>query len=437
MPEKVLSEKRGPIEIIESKGVRIPIYSGLHHGKESFLLAYYADGQRIRERASSIEEARRQAKAKVQELTSGSAHVSTFSARETAIIQDAVEVLRPTGMPLSQVAREYAEAFAMLKGEGTILEAVKQFVIMREEQRRKGALKAISVPELVEKCMADIRERKKSRRYILDMQARLAIVARSFTGQVLNIEAEDIDLWLSGMKDLSSRTKKNYRSCLTTLFTYAKTKGYLPKGQPTEAELSSRYDDNGGDILTYRPSEMAFLLARIEIRFIPFVAIAGFAGLRTAEICRLDWKDVLWDQGYIELKKGKAKTANRRLVEILPCLKLWLEPFRKTHGPVLEGIRDEFALAKQFKAAVDAIVDETGKRLFKTVHNGFRHSYVTYRMAVLQDEAKVANQAGNSPRMIYQNYRELATKEEGEAWFALTPEACGVKLEAQKKVPTG
>jgi len=33
------------------------------------------------------------------------------------------------------------------------------------------------------------------------------------------------------------------------------------------------------------------------------------------------------------------------------------------------------------------------------------------------------------------NYRELATKEEGEAWFLLTPESCGVKIATQKKAP--
>jgi len=150
MAEQLASPNRGPIEVVESKGVRVPIYTGLHHGKQSFLLSYYADGVRVRERAPTIEEARRQAKAKIQELTSGAAHVSSFSARETSIIQDAVEVLRPTGMSLSQVAREYAEASAMLGGEGTVLDAVKQFIVMREEQRRKGALKAITVPELVE-----------------------------------------------------------------------------------------------------------------------------------------------------------------------------------------------------------------------------------------------------------------------------------------------
>jgi len=44
------------------------------------------------------------------------------------------------------------------------------------------------------------------------------------------------------------------------------------------------------------------------------------------------------------------------------------------------------------------------------------------------------NSGGNSfEATLRANYRELATKEEGEAWFALAPESCGVKLEARKK----
>ena len=53
--------------------------------------------------------------------------------------------------------------------------------------------------------------------------------------------------------------------------------------------------------------------------------------------------------GDIELKKSKAKTANRRLAPLLPSLRAWLEPFRRKSGPVLQGIRDEFDLAKRFR----------------------------------------------------------------------------------------
>ena len=42
---------------------------------------------------------------------------------------------------------------------------------------------------------------------------------------------------------------------------------------------------------------------------VPFLAIGAFAGVRHAEIQRLDWKDVRFDAGIIEIHAGNAKTA--------------------------------------------------------------------------------------------------------------------------------
>ncbi len=83
----------------------------------------------------------------------------------------------------------------------------------------------------------------------------------------------------------------------------------------------------------------------------------AFAGLRTAEIVRLEWPEIRFSQNVIEIKAAKSKTASRRLAPILPILAEWLFPFRKKTGRVLVGVRDEFAMAKQFKKAVDAITD--------------------------------------------------------------------------------
>ena len=41
---------------------------------------------------------------------------------------------------------------------------------------------------------------------------------------------------------------------------------------------------------------------------LPALAIGAFAGIRTAEVCRLDWSEVNLEKGLIEIKKGKAKT---------------------------------------------------------------------------------------------------------------------------------
>ena len=81
----------------------------------------------------------------------------------------------------------------------------------------------------------------------------------------------------------------------------------------------------------YTPREFAALLAtaKDDLRPLrPIIAIGGLAGLRTAELLRLDWADVWRVPGHIEITAGKAKTRQRRLVEICPALAAWLEPFR-------------------------------------------------------------------------------------------------------------
>ena len=67
---------------------------------------------------------------------------------------------------------------------------------------------------------------------------------------------------------------------------------------------------------------------------LPFVALAGLAGLRQREIVRLTWEDVFRVPGHIEVGALKTKTRSRRLGEIVPALAAWLEPYRGRTGPV-------------------------------------------------------------------------------------------------------
>ncbi|HEY5908980.1 MAG TPA: hypothetical protein VJA21_00095 [Verrucomicrobiae bacterium] len=54
----------------------------------------------------------------------------------------------------------------------------------------------------------------------------------------------------------------------------------------------------------------------------------------------------------------------------------------------------------------------------------------------LSSVSEVALEAGNSPQMIFEHYRELVTEKAGKAWFAITPEstkALREKAEAERK----
>ena len=50
-----------------------------------------------------------------------------------------------------------------------------------------------------------------------------------------------------------------------------------------------------------------------------------------------------------------------------------------------------------------------------------RHSFISYRVADIQNVAQVALETGNSPRMVFSNYRELVRPADAKKWFAITP----------------
>ena len=62
-----------------------------------------------------------------------------------------------------------------------------------------------------------------------------------------------------------------------------------------------------------------------------------------------------------------------------------------------------------------------------------RHSFIGYRVALIEDVAKVLLEAGNSPRMVFSNYRELVRAADSEKWFGITPEAVEAGKAAREK----
>ena len=61
------------------------------------------------------------------------------------------------------------------------------------------------------------------------------------------------------------------------------------------------------------------------------------------------------------------------------------------------------------------------------VHNGLRHSFCSYRLAITKSAAQVSLEAGNSPKMLFENYRELVTEKAAKEYFGILPEKKGTK----------
>ena len=161
-------------------------------------------------------------------------------------------------------------------------------------------------------------------------------------------------------------------------------------------------------------------------RFIAFLALGAFAGVRHAEIVRLEWKDIRFEDGLVEIHAAKAKTASRRTIPLLDNLRQWLWPLRQKSGLVCACRSMSTGLNQVVQEVNKAREKRKVKERFVWKRNGLRHSYISHRVAQTQNVAQVSLEAGNSPKRIFRHYRELVPAGDALKWFSIAPNQKGV-----------
>ncbi len=250
---------------------------------------------------------------------------------------------------------------------------------------------------------------KLSKRHTETVRALMDTFGRKFPNQMLHeLSVKDLQRFIDGIKG-APRTKNNFIACLKTFFIWAQKQTYVRQDRQTAANALDKEREAYLSPEIFTPEEMRQILTNCEPKMIPYMAIGAFAGLRSAEIGRLDWSAIDFDSGYIKVSGEITKTQQRRLIPILPALKAWLLPHKKDSGPVTF-----FTFRKGIRRCAKAAGVE-----WKS--NALRHSFGSYRLAEIQDAAKVSLEMGNSPAMLFKHYRELVTPEQAKEWFAILP----------------
>ncbi len=307
-------------------------------------------------------------------------------------------------------------ALAILEPYGVNLtKAATDFV-----ERAKLLSRTVSFAVLADELMAAKKADGASARYVKDIKHKLAAFTADFGERpAATIEKREIDDWLRARKQ-SPLTRNNYRRNLGVAFSFAVSRGYARENPVVGTAEAKVVSSSPG---TLRPVEFLALLTYAPDELVPALAIGGFAGLREAEIGRLDWADINLAEGHIRIDAATAKTASRRIVPVLPALAAWLAPLAKKTGPVHVKKYHQKLRAARLDAIAALAKQQVGTpNLTEWPHNALRHSFVSYRLSSVGNAAQVALEAGHGQAMLHRHYKALVTPAEGEAWFALRPE---------------
>jgi integrase len=377
------------------------------NGSPCFMVASYASGTRkfisYANEADSIEAAGALAR-RLSETDTKAAQMTEEQAVEYV---NAARELQPLGISLTAAVSVVVEAVKLTGDLSGVVAAARFFKAKHKTVTPKRVADALA------ELLALKKARGKSERYLRDLRSRLNRFAGTFQKNIGDVTTPEVQGWLDGMK-LSSRSVKNYRAALETLFGFAESRGYIFKGGNPVDDTEKISGNGDGAIEIFTPKEIAALLNHAPADYLPLLALGAFAGLRTAEAERLEWRDIDFGGGFITVAAGKAKTRSRRLVPILPTLRAWLAPYAERRGKVWPDSDRARKRARREMLKASGV---------KWKDNALRHSFISYRLAEIQNAAQVSLEAGNSPAMVFAFYRELVKPSDAVKWFAVKPDA--------------
>ena len=299
------------------------------------------------------------------------------------------KIIDPFKASLFDATRYYVEHVLQFRNSPLVEELVKLLVARMEQNRRRPAT-------------------------VDDVRWRLTRFAGSFQGRRLSeVTVEELRAWFDGLH-LGARSVTHFMTKVSQLYNFAIRNRWCLENTVSRLDRPSVED---GEVKVFTVDEASRLLPHAnKYGLLPYVSIGLFAGLRAAELKRLDWSAVKLSEQSIIVGSTVAKKRGQRVVDINDTLAAWLAPYAELSGPVTP---------RNLESRLQNLA-ETAKVTWKK--NGLRHSFCSYHLAMFGDAIKTAYQTGNSVDMIHKHYKALVIKADAERFWALRPaEAAAAK----------
>ncbi len=224
---------------------------------------------------------------------------------------------------------------------------------------------------------------------------------------ISSVTLDEIDAFINALPSLSSRATAINR--LSTLFSFAVRKGWR-SDNPCERVERPHVEHGTPSILTVEEAKKALEYTRKRMpRFLPWLTLAMFAGVRPEEADKLTRGDIDVKRGIVTVDALAAKVRSRRIVHLKPAAVAWLR--LKGDLPLPHVTR---------RRCIRKLRDVLGWPAWKK--DVLRHTAASYWLASDPDVGKIAMELGNSPAVLFRHYRELVGEEQAKDFWALIPE---------------
>lgn len=394
---------------VKRGSVKVTIYRVANSGTASgqlFQVVWNVGGQRRRRSFSDFSAANDQATLQAELMAAGKVTVAQdIGAEDLQLLAEArrlcgdIPVLSALaewqmardacGGELLAAARLWRDTHAADVENVTAAEAVRRFLLSKQKA-------GVDTGASYENCLSRFNE--------------------TFGSQpIAFLTARVLQTWLETIAHPVSRN--THRKRVVALFRWCRKQGLLPRMAETEAERTERARevDREIGIIELGAWRRALGLVRAQHpEHLATLVIAGFAGLRRSELHSQRWGDIHLDRGVLRVTKAKRNTPSKRLVHLCPAAVEWLMQCERPDDPD-ELVAPPWSIDRIRKFCREA------KPSIPCPENGFRHSFISYRVGWTGNVAETALEAGNGPAIVHKHYRELVSKSDGEAWFRVRP----------------
>lgn len=369
----------------------------------TYAVTWWSEGKRHRRAIADLPDAKREARRIAKELADGRHSMTEITVRDLAYYKDLEKKMG--GVPLHEAVQLWLNVASKKVSAVLTKDVIEEILKTKNNDDFVGG-------------------RQKT-----NLRLRLNKFGQEFGPRVIStIKAKEIDAFLSN-PEWAARTKAHYRQVILMLFDYAKRKEYLDPDRDHQADKTEVIRVQESKLESWSVPEMRTLLQYSNPKTLPWIVLGAFAGVRSAEIERMNWEDIDWNSNLIlvhskRVGTGKVRAQNDRTIPMTENLKSWLSPFRTFQGNILKSLS-----VKNIYEDLDKIVSVIRRNNtdFQWKPNANRHSFATYYLALTGDASQTALACGHNPSMLLRRYKTImingrtVTREMAKEYFSLAP----------------